>query len=732
MIKKIPVLLMLVILQNIVVGQSKMAQLRKDKQNAQLNAEIFNDNDADFLVTETPDKWKNESAIILCQKFYYSYLEKGSRGFEYKETSRRRIKILDDAALEYYSVYYYKHSTVEGNGIGIKVIKPDGTSNTVDYSIAVDLSYNEIPENYRTFYYTYSRFKKIAIPNLEKGDIIDYYQTFSNVSKPADDYAFTRFTFTLENKYPTLKQKFFFNVDKKFSISFRSYNGAPTLKEGDAGTNRSGKVKEDIRTFEFEDSNREKYKDEFWKNKYLEDATIKFQVFYIPRLQLPKVKHFVNEKGLVNEELELEEIRKRLCLDEREMVSYLVKFEQETIAYINRYHKSKSKAEKVEIAYYYLRYKVFSTSYNIATDQEYFVDNMRFANTYVKILKRLKIDYQYVAAVNQNFGSFKNVLFPQELVIGVKVEGKYVFAPSQFTPFGYIPPEVRGSEAILYKFLPTRYKTDPIISETIPKSNYKDNRTETEQNVSIDDEMSIITVKETTTRKGYNKNRFMPFLLKDNSYKVKDKIRYDPRYKAPVIKTARGNKVKIAEQERVKKAKKKEAEKKRKEELKNYHDEDNYELEEYLDFELLSDGRFPDSINLVVKESYSLKNFINKAGRNYTFNIGYIIGSQFQLEKEDMLRSSDINLNYAKSYGYTSKIKIPDGYKVHGLDQVNFDINNNVGSFVSTAKVESGYIILNTEKIYKVQHANKEDWSKYIDFLEAAYNFTQKKVIFKK
>ena len=108
MTKKNLLIASLILICNAANSQSKMAELRKQKKNSQLNAEMFSDDDPDFAVTETPKKWEDESAIILCQKFYYSYIEKGASQFEYKETSRRRIKILDDAALKYYSIYYYK------------------------------------------------------------------------------------------------------------------------------------------------------------------------------------------------------------------------------------------------------------------------------------------------------------------------------------------------------------------------------------------------------------------------------------------------------------------------------------------------------------------------------------------------------------------------------------------------------------------------------------------------
>jgi hypothetical protein len=382
------------------------------------------------------------------------------------------------------------------------------------------------------------------------------------------DYAFSRFTFTLNNTYPTLKQKFFFNVDEKFNVSFRSYNGAPELKKGDAGVNRNGKVKEDIRTYTIEDNDREKYYDEYWKLKYLTDPTIKFQVFYIPLMKLDKVTHFVNQERILTQKIPKEDIRKFLFNDESEISSYK-KHHDVASSYIKKYHKDKSNLEKVEIAYYYIRYNEltmssFSNYYNRKTTDEKYEDDISFSNTFAKTLKKLKIDFEYVVAVKREYGTFDDVLFPQELTMGIKVENKYVFAFSQYSTFDHIPHNLRGAQAILYTSMPTRRESSPISDDIIPNSNHLENRTITVQSITIDDEFSLVTMNEKTTRKGYNKSGHTAFILKGSEFADKDLIRFNPRYKPVVEKTPRGNKIRLAENKRIKIAKEKEEKKKSK------------------------------------------------------------------------------------------------------------------------------------------------------------------------
>lgn len=454
---------------------------------------------------------------------------------------------------------------------------------------------------------------------------------------------------------------------------------------------------------------------------------------------------FIDEEdGLLDTEVSKEEVRKRLKNNDGILSGFLsnAKFDVEAATYIKRYHKDKSKMEKVEAAYYYLRYKhikamkslfSYASAYNnYDVDQLIYVDDVLFSNTMAKVLDRLDIEYNYVAAVERDYGSFSDIVSPHELTVGLKVDDQYIFAFSQYSNFNRIPEDIRGSEAILYKNLPSRYKEATISDDVIPESNYKNNLSRTEQQVSFDEELELITMNETNTMNGYQRDGHISFILKGSDYDTKDARRYNPRYAPPAKKTPRGNKVRIAEQLRKEKAEAEEAKKERYEKLKKYHNAEDYELDEYISFELLSDGRFTDSTALKFKEKYTLKGFINKAGRNYSFNVGHLIGGQFQLDEEDMERIADIHMYHGKGYVYDITVEIPEGYTVEGLDQLSYKVDNSMGAFIASAKLEGNKLIIKTEKYYKTPHADKSEWPKMIEFLEAAYEFSQKKVILKK
>ncbi len=722
-----------------------LADKKKAEKIAEADSKVFGNNDKDFKITSAPEKWNNESAVILCQKFDYSYVRSGMSKLLFTSTRRRRIKINDNNAIKEFSVFYFMESSYSDKkeNVGFRIIKSDGTIKKVNLKDAVEVKANEVPSFYQSNYSYYNTYKKIAIPNLSVGDIIDYYYLTESVRKQDGIESFSPFIFRLNTKYPIVKQKYYFNVDKGFKVSFRTFNGAPKIQQGAAGVNKYGKVKDVIKTYLLEDENTEKYKAEYWKYPYTSDPTIKFQVNFIPKAMVNKTELLITDAPLVDKPIDLKEIEKRMPKREGLISSEYAA----VIAYLRKYYKTETDpVKKAEVVYEYLRYKFYNSLffgyYSSYADEyergaEYPVKDNVFTNTMLNLLKKLKIKAQFVVAVNRHYGNLSDVLLTQELISGIKVKDRYFFYFTNYTSSDFIPSSILGSEAITFDYA-TKYDKIPYQKTNITSSNYKSNNVSNKIDITINEDFSTIDLDSKKTYKGATKGYFTQLALYQEDYFDKDKRKFDPDYeknhKENIPSTKRLSKstqFKIAEKKRKEEAEKKEKKEKKYKQLKKYH-EDDFEIDKYNNFNLVSDGRFIESPTLIVEENYTIKSLLHKAGNNYLFSIGELIGSQFELEKEDMERSSDIHLPFPKSFNNSIKIKIPTGYKVEGLDKLNFNVDNVSGSFISTAKQDGNYIVLTTTKNYKILNAKKEDWKNFIAFLEAAYNFSQKKVILKK
>ncbi|HEY6954671.1 MAG TPA: hypothetical protein VI385_05470, partial [Flavisolibacter sp.] len=127
------------------------------------------------------------------------------------------------------------------------------------------------------------------------------------------------------------------------------------------------------------------------------------------------------------------------------------------------------------------------------------------------------------------------------------------------------------------------------------------------------------------------------------------------------------------------------------------------------------------------------KKLISKAGKNYLVDIGKMIGDQIKLDSNEMkTRQTDIWVPFARTIENTITVNIPTGFSVDGIQDLNTSVDNESGSFVSTAKVDGDKLLITTRKLYKKSFDKKEAWPNYIAFLEPAYKFSQSKIVLKK
>ena len=87
---------------------------------------------------------------------------------------------------------------------------------------------------------------------------------------------------------------------------------------------------------------------------------------------------------------------------------------------------------------------------------------------------------------------------------------------------------------------------------------------------------------------------------------------------------------------------------------------------------------------------------------------------------------------YPRSFENEIVFEIPAGYTVSGLEKLNVNVVNTTGQFVSTATINGNKLIIKTSKQYNNYFEPNSNWPKMIAFLDAAYQFTQEKILLKK
>jgi hypothetical protein len=264
----------------------------------------------------------------------------------------------------------------------------------------------------------------------------------------------------------------------------------------------------------------------------------------------------------------------------------------------------------------------------------------------------------------------------------------------------------------------------------IPVTEFSKNVYSTATSVTIDEQMENLNVERTSSVSGIFKSQGTCGLyLFDYDYMKEDAKKYDPKYKENSRET--GNKSRNAEEKRKKDAAREDKTKSYMDQLKE-NIEDDFDVVSYDDYEVLNAGRYDEDPVLKFKETFKIKSLVNKAGKNYIFEIGKLIGKQFELNEENMKRSSDIYLPFTKTITNEITVTLPAGYKAEGLADLSFNTDNELAGFSSSAKQEGNKIIVTTKKLYKKNFDKKENWPKMTEVLDVAYKFTQKKVILKK
>ncbi len=243
----------------------------------QLRKSFWENPSEKWKLTEIPAKWENESAVILAKQTDY-WVKKISivSVLEERYHSHKRIKVLDNNAVEAYSEFSFGETENRGfNSIftsnsvhyyyGIKLIKPDGREEIIDESEKV---HQEVTHRRNKVGYN-----KIAIPNLEKGDIIDFYYSVESRFSMNVFYVFDPIRYFVNDTYPIMHQQLSVEIARKCFLNCKSLNGAPELIED---TNDD---EEKVFTYHMFDQDREKMDVQLWSYPYAELPCIKFQAF---------------------------------------------------------------------------------------------------------------------------------------------------------------------------------------------------------------------------------------------------------------------------------------------------------------------------------------------------------------------------------------------------------------------------------------------------------------------
>jgi len=671
---------------------------------------------------EIPSEWNNESAIILINHnnhFYNKYKKKLNNYF----LNRKVVKLNDQSAVEKFSEFNYpasSNSFYSGNEtiMGVRVIKPDGTIKVIDVEKERIVETDTKEKQFLVYGFkfrtkkNYDKSYKLAIPNLEIGDIIDFYfhtyekyRTFgTHVMDPVESI--------LNSEYNTLDFSLSIHVENDFYVNFQSLNGAPKLKDVTPEKSRD-------KIYKISEKNIEKYTSKKWLYPFVEYPCTKYQISFVQNnsdydnvyAYLSKDENKV--KGSVSEE-DILKFNKRF--DFRSPNSDSAKKLNKHLKAIN----AKSYTNKKKLAedfYYYLRSKfrtkfleaaqayknnlygtngVYNTSY---LGYNYFSD-YKFLELYGFFLKKYDIPFSLIYATPRFNGGIQSLIIKEHTYRFLKfdIDGEVFFATNfdNHTFFNMIPYAIEGSDAYELAIDQKKYKISDVQTYKLPKSTYLENISNTKLDITLDGELKDIQVKSISEYKGNNKISQM----EDNLYYYDYSDADLKKYNVPSLVESLSKKAKTKYNQNFSSFKTRINEERNKTLKKNLVENILCEIDNYTsNFKNL--GRYEPKDPFIAEESFSITdNFIKKAGPNYIVEIGKLIGKQVEISDSEKDRKENVYMSYPRSFENEISIDIPMGYTYSGIDELNINEENSTGGFKSTAIIEGDKLVIKTLKYY--------------------------------
>ena len=198
----------------------------------------------EFAVRNFPADYNSYSKVIIARHLEINGDSKrksslAAWGFAiYKQSiltaiAREAVKINDKSALEDYSEISFSQlerrsgyifEDITNVYIGIRVYKPDGSLKEIDTDDAVLVKEDKKRKG-----------GKIAVPDLQVGDIIDYFIASQRTMDP-DGASIPPYELDIYADCPILSYSIHGEFGSKYAIEYREYNNAPkfkTTKNGD-------------------------------------------------------------------------------------------------------------------------------------------------------------------------------------------------------------------------------------------------------------------------------------------------------------------------------------------------------------------------------------------------------------------------------------------------------------------------------------------------------------------
>ncbi len=586
---------------------------------------------------------------------------------------------------------------------------------------------------------------KIAVPGLEVGDIIDYYSFLRSqhlvafrVYEPDEIY--------FAHQYPVLDHYCEFNLRTGAYFKFLSMNGAPDVKvipQAELENNLRARVV-------IQDNNRPGYDvDSRWVYSLREYPVVRYSVIVGTPSNDVLASNFMNKtaKAVTS----TTDVMLKAMLEGKMRSSListdLYKKDEAAFRKLLAENNGASDREQVEYFYHQLEHII-----NVSKEANYrYISSPSVVNRVADFCREKNIESNWLFVVPRVYGEASDIMVQDDIQRVLQINFKdgsqvHMTAAELYLPFGFHPYFVEGSEAFSVPNKIGASKSVQINKVKIPFSSASDNELHISVDVSLDEKGELAGFASMAS-KGLESTGIIREHEKADGpwYKL---VTLLPKHENVTLRKQTGESDHFDMNLR-------ELTKIDLEDIDEDDDENAYMRAQFYNWMIKSaqiemEGRFgEDNLEEITKMTITsdglrdgkgfgyeceveITGMVTDAGPNKIVKIGKLIGGQVKIGQEEVDRQSDIYMPNPRQYRNTIKLKIPEGYTAEGLEALAMDVDNETGSFISTAEIVDGYVVLNSLKIYKTGVEPAENWTKMIEFLDAAHDLSEKSILLKK
>lgn len=708
---------------------NSVAMLAADEYNEMatiVKTTVWGWNNPEFKNYTVPDKYKDESAVLLAvREEIYANRKTNFRlssvsffalhkEMSYTHTVRKMVKINDKASLDNYSSLSFRDKRTRWGLImtskyqtfvGARVIKQDGTITDVDISKDA-VTVEEGDDN-----------KKVAIPNLQVGDILDYYicdiNQIDTENPPISNIV-------LGSNYPILSYSVHCDIGSNLTTEYRSINGAPEFvssidEDGDIMLDMK---RENIAKFEGID---------MWVSPYRQLPMIRLSI------KDNKNSYIWHPKSARPEGLHKDVPASDIIMDERyiwggKMNYNLSPIYRESAKMVKDYVKANPNVSKDSLALYIYD----ALHYNLTLYDNYYFNFQRALST---LLAKYKIEHKFAITTSRMYGSAENNIFSTgDLYTFLLANNNtQILTLSNWSNFaGETDPDYGGETAMTF----ANFKFGSKMIEGTqgsyqsPISAPEDNLEAMKISVSLSDDPTILDIKADTRALGALKAQDSPYYYTMEKWQqeMRSRLKLEGTFEE-FMDTRRRLRKEIDDYSGRIEQGKKDLDDRIKTIVSAYHDADPKEI---INYEVKHLGITPQNPALETSVHYLQEGLVQRAGANYILNAGKLIGKNLDLKGDDRKRNLDMYFPSTRMFEHEIEIQIPQGYTVEEVSNLNTNADNEVASFHSSATIEGNIVKIKAVKTYKTIFQPVENWDKLLQILDATVNFCAQSIILKK